>query len=160
MNTDHVETVDSAPITSNRPRRRILLTITVLVLALVWWCWPRVDHRFVGQWVRTTPNRVADNVYLFHPDGAGTLGFGGPGETDFHWKVSRSQLHLIYGQQSGFDGFVDRIKHLFRRPSMMYDGQTYVVTELAADRMVWQMASPGQRITAEDNEPFEVRRVR
>jgi hypothetical protein len=158
MNTDDVETVDRAPTTSDR--RRIAVLIAVLAIVLAWWSWTRVDQRFLGQWVRAVPNGFADHVYVFHADGTGSLGSGGVGETAFRWKVSGSNLKLIYGQQSGFDGFVDRLKHLSGRPSLMYDGQTYSVAEVTTDRMVWRMVSPGQRITAEDNDAFEVRRVK
>jgi hypothetical protein len=152
----------SPPSPPNRRRRRIVVgMIAVLVVGLGWWVWPRADQRFVGKWVRVVPQTsgLGENVYVFQPDGRGSCGSEPDGETGFDWEVRGSYLQLIYGRRPGIDGLVDRIQNLFGRPSRMYEGQRYFIVEMSTNRTMWQLVSPGQRITAESDEVFELRRV-
>jgi hypothetical protein len=43
----------------NRRRRRVVVTIAVLVLGLVWCFRPRVDQRFVGKWEMHFPSALS-----------------------------------------------------------------------------------------------------
>jgi hypothetical protein len=141
-----------------RTRWGIALAFAALVLIGVRLFWPRWDPRFVGTWQRVRPN-LSVEVIMFRRNGTGSYGTGDAGRSSFHWIVRGSQLKLTYGYQPGLEGVVDRLNHLVGRPSLMYDGQLYDILEVSADRMVWRMASPGQRITAETDEAFEVRRL-
>jgi hypothetical protein len=51
----------------SKPFRRrglkVILAIAVVLLALAWWFWPRVDQRVVGKW------RCGEWVMQFHEDG-------------------------------------------------------------------------------------------
>lgn len=95
---------------------------------------------------------------MFRQDGSGSSGVDRADESTFDWRVNESHLKLIYGRQPGLYGLFDRARNQLGFPSMMYEGQQYLIREIAADRMVLQLVSPGQRITAESNDPFELRR--
>ena len=62
----------SPPSRPNPRRRRVVVTIAVVVVGLCWWFWPRVDQRFVGTWrVDSTNEQVGPHVLVFTADGWG-----------------------------------------------------------------------------------------
>ena len=141
-----------------RVRWGVALALVTLVLVWLTSIWPRWDARLVGTWVRVRPDQSVD-VMTFRENGTGSFAAGGSGASSFHWIVRSSHLQLTYGRQPGLEGVVDRLNHLIGRPSLMYDGELYDLLDVQADQLRWRMISPGQRITAETDEPFEFRRL-
>ena len=76
-----------------KPRRQqIVVIIAVLVVGLCWWCWPRVDQRFVGTWESVDD---PDVHVKYWPDGTcqSYIGDNVPEFGGWRWEVRENLLY-------------------------------------------------------------------
>jgi hypothetical protein len=54
-----------------RRRRWLIAALVLLLLSVAWWRWPRVDARFVGKWLHSSPSVFPQKGFtlVLDPDG-------------------------------------------------------------------------------------------
>jgi hypothetical protein len=80
-----------------RQRRWAIVALTILIVGLAWWIWPRADQRFVGKWRDAASGPAGYYVHEFKRDGSGSwVSISAAGQTGssvpFQWRSINDTL--------------------------------------------------------------------
>jgi hypothetical protein len=105
-------------------RRRIVVTIAVLLLGLGWWFWPRGDSRFVGTWSMGPDTDVGTDYFApgatirFGSSDRGSASDANDSDQRFLWRVYDGRLlHLIFVSKA--DQVLPELKLRLRRSNLI-----------------------------------------
>ena len=106
----------SPPSRPNRRRRRLVITISVLVVVSLvsWWYWPRGDARFVGTWAAFYPDGQRFASLTFYSNGSGITDWAnGKPHCAFSWEGNSQRL--IIGRRVPFSHCIDLANDWLRK---------------------------------------------